>query len=258
MISPRRSVLLLSALAFFPGFSCKEKIKHTPPVVPMAMSDNLKLVAQYPIDVKEPSGLSLSEDRKSLWTVSDDNGEVYHLDLEGKVLDHFKSGIKDLEGITTVGHSELAMVSERNREVFITDHRGKVLRKGKLDMLGEANQGPESVTFNETDSVFYALKEKSPGLLVTLDTAMKEISRRELNFAQDYASMSYEPSRRHLWVMSDQSKAVYVLDRNFKIQTVFSIDIAQPEGMTVDYEARKMWVVCDKTSMLYVFTFSDY
>ena len=258
MIFPRQALLVVSTLASFSVISCKEKAKPAAAPAPMITSDNLKLIAQYPIPVKEPSGLSLSEDRKSLWTVSDQNGHVFQLDLQGNVLHDFDSGLKDLEGVTTVGHSELAMVSEREREVVITDHQGKILRRGKLDILGEANQGPESVTFNETDSIFYALKERSPGLLVTLDPSMREIARTELNFAQDYASMSFEPTRGHLWVMSEQSKAVYVLDRHFKIQTVLSIDILQPEGMTVDYEAKKMWVVCDRSSVLYVFTFSDY
>lgn len=224
----------------------------------MATSDNLRLIAQYPIAVKEPSDLCLAPDRQSLWTVSDEDGQVYQMNLKGEIIRHFKSGLPDLEGITTVGDSQLAILSERNRELEIVDYDGNVVTRSKVDMLGERNSGPESVAFDENSSVFYTLKEQSPGLLLTLDQNLHEISRTSLNFAQDYSAMSYDSTRGHLWVMSDQSKSMFVLDSDMKIQTAFSADIPQPEGLSVDYLARKLYVVCDKTSMLYIFSFADY
>lgn len=237
------------------GKAGKKEVSGTPE---MGTSANLQLIAEYLIDVKEPSGLSLAKDGQSLWTVSDDNGEVVQLDLEGKVLKRFQSGLRDLEGVTTLGHERLALLSEHSREVVITDLEGGVLKRAKFDLGSGRNKGPESVTFNETESVYYILRELSPGVLLTIDEDLQEVERRQLDFAKDYASMSYEPVRGHLWVMSEQSKAIYVLNMDLKIQTVFSMDIVQPEGMTVDYDRRRIWVVCDKTSKLYVFSFSDY
>ena len=236
--------------------ACRSKKPAAPASI--ATSDNLRLIASYPIAVKEPSDLCLSPDRQSLWTVSDEEGEVFQMSLTGKVLRHFKSNLPDLEGITTVGESSLAILSERNRELEIVDYDGNVQSRSKIDMPGERNSGPESVTFDEAASVFYTLKEQSPGLLLTLDRNLHEISRTSLNFAQDYSAMSYEATRGHLWVMSDQSKSMFVLDSNMKIQTAFSANIPQPEGMSVDYLARKLYVVCDKTAMLYIFSFADY
>ncbi|RYD37837.1 MAG: hypothetical protein EOP87_02760, partial [Verrucomicrobiaceae bacterium] len=237
---------------------CRENSAAVPAALFMATSGNLKLVASHHIDVKEPSDLDLSEDRKSLWTVSDEGGIVYQMDLDGHLLGSFGSGLEDLEGVTTVGDKGLAVVSEKSREIVLMTSGGKHGSRAKLDMPGESNKGPESLTYNSAESVFYALKEKAPGTLVTLDASLRETSRAELNFAKDYSSMSYDPVRGHLWVMSDESDAVYVLDRDLRIQTVFSFDIEQAEGLAVDYEARKMWVVCDKSSILYTFTFSDY
>lgn len=236
--------------------SCRSKKSAAPATI--ATSDNLRLIAQYPIAVKEPSDLCLSPDRQSLWTVSDEDGEVYQMDLKGAILRQFKSEMPDLEGITTVGDSQLAILSERNRELEIVDYFGNVKSRSKVDMVGERNSGPESVTFDEAAAVFYTLKEQSPGLLLTLDRDLHEISRTSLNFAQDYSAMSFEATRGHLWVMSDQSKSMFVLDSDMKIQTAFSANIPQAEGMSVDYLARRLYVVCDKTAMLYIFSFSDY
>ncbi|WAC19780.1 SdiA-regulated domain-containing protein [Luteolibacter sp. SL250] len=250
-------VVCLAALLVL--FACKGKDKAVPEAAAtMSTSGNLKLVARHHIDVEEPSDLDLSEDRKTLWTVSDEGGIVYQMDLNGHILGSFGSGLEDLEGVTTVGHKGLAVVSEKSREIVLMTSVGKHSSRSKLDMPGERNKGPESLTYDPVESVYYALKEKTPGTLITLDASLRETSRAELNFAKDYSSMSYDPVRGHLWVMSDESDAVYVLDRDLRIQTIFSFDIEQPEGLAVDYEARKMWVVCDKSSILYTFTFSDY
>lgn len=212
----------------------------------------------YSLQTKEPSGLCLSESGKSLWTVSDSDGEICEISFTGVELRRLKTGFNDVEGIATHSDTSLALILERSRELVIVDLFGREKRRASIDIQGIKNEGLEGLAFDRTAEVFYLLKEKSPGLLVILNRDMKEQSRHVLRFAADYSSIDFDPVRKHLWVMSDESKSIHVFDLNLTRVASFAVDVRQPEGLAVDYQNKKIYVVCDSREKLYVFTFPDY
>lgn len=228
------------------------------PVVPPAHSDNLRPAGEHALAVPEPSGLSLSADGASLWMVSDEDGKVYRTDLEGRTVASFSTGHSDLEGITTVGPDEVAVLAERARKLLVFSVDGTLLRGMTLDIPGSDNSGPEALAWSAADREFYVLKERNPGLFLVLDEGMKERSRREMKIARDYSSLFHEPERGHLWIASDDSAAIYVVDRELRIQTVFSSAIPQMEGIAVDYAKRRIYAVSDEEARLYVYEFDEY
>ena len=101
-------------------------------------------------------------DEKGFWIVSDENSKVYLIDSWGKEIKSFKVNGNDLEGITVVDDSTLAVVLERSREVVILDTSGKELKRTSLDLEGELNSGLEGITYDPKEKKFYLLNEKKP------------------------------------------------------------------------------------------------
>lgn len=218
-------------------------------------SRNLRLIGQYPVAIKEPSGLALSADGKSLWVVSDSNGRVYQTDLKGKVLTSFRTGLRDLEGITAIDATTLAVLAERDREIAVFTTRGSLLRRGKINIPGHDNKGPEGLAYDKESGDFLIVTEL-PGILIRLNPSFKETFRRPLEFAIDYSSLSYEPATKRLWVLSDQSRSISVLNKNLKIENQFTTNIRQLEGVAIDKSNRRLFVISDPLATLFVFEFS--
>ncbi len=223
-----------------------------------ATSDNLRYVGEYPLLIAEPSGLSLSRDKLSLWTASDEDGKIYQMTLEGKILRSFDSGMTDVEGIAVVDDGAIAVMSERSHMISIFTPEGKLLQSTEVAFDNADNDGPEGLEYDPVDQRFYVLKEKSPGQIIVLDHDLKEISRRQLKFARDYSSLSYEPERSHLWIMSDESNSITVMDLAMQMQTSYSTSILQQEGLALDYEKRRLYIVSDAKDMLYAYDFDSY
>lgn len=227
------------------------------PAGPPAHSDNLRPVGEHVLKVPEPSDLSLSPDGSSLWMVSDEDGNVYRTDLKGAILSSFATGHRDLEGIAAVGADKVAVLAERARKLLVFSVDGTLLREKNLEIPGKDNSGPEALAWNDTEREFYVIKEKNPGLFLVLDEELKERSRTELRFARDYSGMFYERAKDRLWISSDESGAVYVLDKNLRLRNVFSLAVPQIEGVAVDHDRRRLYLVSDPEAKLYVYEFDE-
>lgn len=246
---------LLSSLLAFMLAGCQEKNREPAAI---SFSGNLKLLEVHPLAVKEPSGLSISPDGQSLWTVSDESGTAYQMSLTGEIIRSFQTGMKDVEGIDMIDDQTLAIVAERSRTASTFNLRGERLSTSKINLSGTDNDGLEGIAYDPEEKKYYVVKEKSPGLLIVLDQEMKEISRKELTFALDYSSIDFESARGHLWILSDMSGTVHVLDRELNIRNTFSTNVVQAEGIAVDHAKRRMYLVSDKAERLYVFEFDTY
>ena len=91
-------------------------------------SANLKLLSVHRLSVKEPSGVAMAYDRKSLWMVSDETQTVHQVTFDGKPIREFR-GLKDMEGITVIDESTVAVIGERSRVLAQFDVNGNQDRK---------------------------------------------------------------------------------------------------------------------------------
>lgn len=220
-------------------------------------SGNLRLVGEYPIDVPEPSGLGISPDGKSLWTVSDESRRVYHMDLQGRMLGQFETESKDLEGIAVIHEDSVAIIAERSRKLVIYDSGGKLVRSFGINFAGSDNAGPEGLAYDSQQKEFLVLKE-SPGILVTVDMQGRELERTELKMAEDYSDLFFEQTRRQFWVLSDVSKSIHVLDHSLKLLAAFAVNIDDLEGLAVHPETGRIYLVSDSQSRLYVLEYDPF
>jgi uncharacterized protein YjiK len=242
--------LLLTVVIFLLFIICGSVKKESEPNLEKI---ELCFVEKYKIKVPEPSGLSFTHSGNALWTVSDETGKVYQITFEGEIISSFQIDGEDLEGITIYGDSLLAVVLERTREIVIVDTSGNEIKRTKLNLKGEPNAGPEGITFNSDNNRFYVVNEKNPRLLIELDEDLIELNRKVLRFASDFSGIFYESNEKVLWIISDESKLIAKCDLEGNLKAKTNLKVQQAEGIAVDYDNKKLYVVSDLTEELFVF-----
>jgi uncharacterized protein YjiK len=240
----------------------------------------------------EPSGLALSQDQDALWTISDDTKKVFKLSLKGKLEKDrsFKIEDKGLEGITLdpTGKSLLVVKEESNEILEISIASEKVVSRHALsDMAGYgeidrhfsgggANKGLEGITFNQDADAFFVLKEGEPGLMIeiskdwgsilgahVLDVSNGFVDDEVDGSAIDFSDIQYDATRSHFWVVSDKAKRLFLYDWDqdrviqsaalgYEKEGEFR-EVDKAEGVAVDPQAHRLYVVSDAEARLYVF-----
>lgn len=214
---------------------------------------NISFLYSKKLNLPEPSGLSISADGNSLWTVSDQNSTVYQISFEGEVEDSFKVEGYDIEGVTVIDDSTLAIVLERTREILLVSSFGESKRRKKLDLQGELNEGLEGITYNNKTNNFFVINEKNPRLLIKLNQDFLILEKRELNFYSDISGLFFDDVENVLWILSDENKSIAKCNLEGNLLLELKIDIPQPEGITMNKEKNMLFVVSDMSEELYVF-----
>ncbi len=210
-------------------------------------------LAEYQTDVPEPSGLTLDDKGKFLWTVSDNTNRVYKLDLQGntrKILDYTGD---DLEGIVfDYRDNTLWLAEERLRELVHIDTNGAELGRFRIENLeGSGNSGIEGVCLN-SDAVFAVLNEKDPALWAKLDSSFYAFDVTPITSVDDLSGITFYGSNNYL-IVSDQSQKLILWSTNNEILSEYSLDYEKAEGVAYDSLTSKIYIVSDKTGKLYVY-----
>lgn len=213
-----------------------------------------EFIVSYKTDVPEPSDLTLSYDKKALWTVSDENSTAYLISFDGKILETIKLKGNDLEGITVIDDTTIAVVFERKRTFAKYSTKGKELfRKTFDEFKGELNAGFEGLTFNTTNGHFFIVNEKSPGLLIELDAELNVIKKTELTYAEDYSGVFYDEAEDQLWIISDENKMIAQCNFDGSVKESFKVTVPQMEGIAVDNNTKRIYAISDITGELFVY-----
>ncbi len=235
-------------------------------------------------ELREPSGLSVARDGRSLWVVSDDTKRVFRISLDGGILEDRGVEARDLEGIAAHPGRDLllAVQEEANRILELDARNGRCLRNVRLADLegfeplaasfaGDANKGLEGVAFDADGSRVFVLKEADPVLLIELDPDLERIvSHRRLGPKQGFVSGSEEAldasglapdeAPGNLWIVSDRGRRVVLYDwgqdRVVGSASLPSADgglVEKPEGVAYVAATDRLYVVSDKKARLYVY-----
>jgi uncharacterized protein YjiK len=246
--------LFILALVFLQG--CKKNDDNPPnPDLPV-MKGELELINEFNLDVSEPSGLSFGKDGTSLFTVSDNTNKVYELSFEGEIIRELEYTGTDLEGITYNSDDDvLTIVEERDRQMVILDYEsGEEIERFDIDVkVGTDNKGLEGISWNSNNHAYYILNEDDPALLMIWKKTSGIISEINLNFAGDYSGIFVESNHANLWIVSDESKMLYRCDYSAKVLEQFELDFSKAEGIVVDSDQNRVYIVNDKLSKLFVY-----
>jgi uncharacterized protein YjiK len=247
-----RVVVPVLALALLMLGRSESKPVARPEIQPLS----LRLLSTHALSFAEPSDLTINESGTVLWTVTNHPARVYQLDLNGNVVQTLHYAGADLEAIAyDRSDKTLWVVEERRREIIHLDLRGDVLSKTPLDLAGEPNSGPEGICLDEKHRMFL-LNEKRPGLFVELNADLSIAAKQGLDFAKDYSGLAYDRKKACFWIVSDQSKKLYLWSKKKGVLGEYSLPFRKAEGVAVDEAANRIYIVSDSENKLYVYEMS--
>ena len=244
------------------------------------------------LGLSEPSGLTLNADGTALYSVSDETRAIFRMDLNGRVSasESFSVSATGLEGIALSGDGRRLLVvqEETNAVISIDLASRRELKQSPLAAMANYagiakhfparpdNKGLEGITVNSRDQHVFVVKEGRPGLLIELDPDCSTIlSSRLLTAANgfshpkigprklDFSGLSYDSQRDTIWVSSDKGQCLFHYDWK-RDQVLQRLDLVlddggesrrvrKAEGVAVDPDHGRVYVVCDRDAELYVF-----
>ena len=229
----------------------------------------LTLIESHPLDVSDPSGLSADHTGRYFWTISDDpGGSIYKIDLQGKIVDELRVRGDDMEGITQHPRNRsLFVVEERLRQIVQFDTLGNEIARYPVDVeVRHQNDGLEGITIDPATNHIFVVNEKNPRVLLELDVLRgfdrQEIRRTSMDFGApedargfDLSGLFYDETDEVLWLVSDEARAVFVLDRTGRPLAAF--DAGQPdlEGIALIRSKNRIYLVSDELQTLFVYEY---
>ncbi len=219
-------------------------------------SGKLEKVKEYDISVKEPSGLCFGPGKNTLLTVSDNSNNIYEITLTGNIIRQLDYTGDDLEGITYSEESNIiAVTEERKREVVFIDYNtGNETQRYEIATGGNIeNKGPEGISYNPNNDAFYIVNEDSPGEMIIWNKNYGIINKTDLNFADDYSGIFVDSGNALLWILSDESKALFKCDYNGIELSAFPLEYNKYEGVAVDTKNNLIYLVNDRKNILSVY-----
>jgi uncharacterized protein YjiK len=246
----RRFSIIVTVLIL--AYSCEKKT----PIVPAIENPvgALELLESYDVDVPEPSGLSFGPGNNTLLTVSDHTNKVYELTLQGEIIRVLDYIGKDLEGVTYNPDKNLIVVAEEaERDITTIDYEtGNKVETYPIEIsFGSANSGLEGISYNKNSRMYYIVNETNPDLLILWSPEYGIISETKLNFASDYSGIFIDESHSLIWMVSDQSRALYKCDYNASVIMTYYLDDLKYEGVVIDNDVA--YLINDATGRLNIY-----
>lgn len=219
---------------------------------------SLILISSYSLQVSEPSGLSLAFSENELYTVSDYTDSIYKISLTGEILKTLSYKGSNIEGITVnPADSTIWIIEENSGEVVKTDINGNEIERFLVYVSQIVNKGLEGITYNPVNSHFYLVSEQSPSWLIEWSPVTGIIDKYNLTFADDYSGIFYDNSDDVLWIVSDESQSLNKCTLTGKLLQTYTFLVKKAEGVVVDTNSNKIYIVCDEEGKLFVFNYSS-
>lgn len=227
------------------------------------------------------SALSYDPDRKSLFTVTNQNPEMVELSLDGRVLRRIAlTGFGDAEAVEYISRGTYVISDERKQRLIKVhvDDATTSLNSADAEQLtlgigSGNNNGYEGLAYDTKGQRLFVAKERRPTQIIEVrgfpnmnaDTpSMIEVSsdaKRDAGiFVRDISSLQFDERSGHLLALSDESRQIVELDTSgrpignvslSKGSMGLSKNVPQAEGIAMDDEGT-LYVVSEP-NLFYVF-----
>ena len=215
----------------------------------------LEAISSYELTVSEPSGLAFDAARDQLWTMSDRNGDVFCIGIDGKELARLDTDLSDPEGIAFLPGDSLPYVVEeaKSRIMRVKNQEGKT-KKLEIEPEGHQKHGWEGMCLDPERDRLLLAREKTPSAIYEFSfPALDLIKIHDIPFIPDISAIDVNPSTGEIWLLSDEAKMLYLLDPEFKAQKSWTHAVLKAEGLAFDWGRGVFYLVSDEQSILYTY-----
>jgi uncharacterized protein YjiK len=216
-------------------------------------SRELILVSEVILPFTEPSGICYSESLQKLWVVSGGDQTIYMLDINGNVEKELPYTGTDLEGIAFDSvDSTLWIIDEATKKVSHLDCDGKVLFHKHISYSSTENKGPEGITIGK-NHMLYIINERDPCVLLRLDSNCVIEKTYPLDFASDFSDLTYDASGGSLYLLSDESRELYLWNESQGVIFRYPLETTGNEGVAIDEKRNIFYIVNDPSAKLLIY-----
>ncbi|MDI6400656.1 SdiA-regulated domain-containing protein, partial [Balneolaceae bacterium ANBcel3] len=184
----------------------------------------------------------------------------------GSIVEELEVRGEDMEGIAWHPEYEtLWVVEERQREIIEYDTLGQILSRFQVDVeRRNENDGLEGIAINTRNHHIFVANEKNPRRLVELDAQGNQLRKVPVDFGLDdeargldLSGLHYDDVHDWLWLISDEARAIFVIDPDGRPLAAFQSDVQDLEGITVLHEQQRIAAVSDDLQRLVYFDLPD-
>ena len=212
------------------------------------------------------SALTYDPDRRSLFTVTNQNPQLIELSLDGEVLRRIQlTGFGDPEAVEYISPNVFVITDEREHRLFKVqiDDAGTTTQLNAQDAaqlsLGiglNGNKGFEGLAYDRAGKRLFVAKERDPMRIIEItgfaETAGQSgmsvniadnLERDKGLFVRDLSSLQFDSRTRHLLALSDESRLIIELNAEGKPVSTLSLlagrhglqrSVPQAEGVAMD------------------------
>ncbi len=238
-------VMILSFTIILFGGCVEDKISSE---LSLEVSD----YTDYPTGLTGLSGLSLAPDGNCLYAVCD-NGNLYKIDFEGKVIETVYKGNNDFEAVDVQpGTNMIFLGDEGEMAVWKLDQGSLVKITDVVVENAVTNKGIEGVACDGNNCIYIANQE-SPTEIMKYDLKSNMfINTYPIAFAKFLSDLCFDTLDNTLWIVDSKAQKIYHCDSKCNLNETFSIPfVAKAEAIVVDHTNNVIWLGCDQTSLLY-------
>lgn len=229
----------------------------------------------------DASALTYDPDRRSLFTVTNQNPELIELSLAGDILRRIPlHGFGDAEAVEYIRPGVYVISDERQQRLFQVRVDDATRRLDAADSeqfsLGigrNGNKGFEGLAYDPDGKRLFVAKERDPMRIYEIHGFPREKGaplaihvvddpRRDRRlFVRDLSSLQYDRSTGHLLALSDESRMVVEIDAGGKPVSTLRLrrgrhglkaDVPQAEGVALD--DRGTLYVVSEPNLFYAFS----
>jgi uncharacterized protein YjiK len=212
-----------------------------------ADSKNLTKIANIP----EASGIDYSKSTNTLF-VANDEGKIYEISTNGKILREKKVCKCDLEGISDYNKKEFLAIDEKSDTIlYISKESLKIKDKLKIDksitkkIKKDKKEGFEAISY-DGEYIYLGLQsKKAPSYIIVIDKKGNLIKKIEID-TKDIAGL--KAIDNNLYALSDKKDTIYKIDlKNNQVIDKSKVKAKDQEGIT--YINNRLYIADDSGSV---------
>lgn len=226
------------------------------------------------------SALTFDPDRKTLFTVTNQNPELIELSLEGRVLRRIPlTGFGDAEAVEYISPGMYVISDEHSQrliKVHVDDNTrfldAQEAEQLSLEVGRNGNNGFEGLAYDSVGKRLFVARERKPVQIFEVkgfphqagnlySVQLSQDRERDAGlFVKDLSSLQFDEGSGHLLALSDESRLLVELDTEGRPVSTLSLrkgrqglkrDVPQAEGVALD-DAGVLYLVSEP-NLFYVF-----